>query len=302
MVKNGEFLLVAYQDDEGDEQPCDSKYEDDFPYYWHFSKGGLFTVVTDKNPTQYGLKLEKNMQLVVSTIPGDGTSKNCCGGHGECDEDDQPGGGAWRFHQDGVHDNEHKFCLRNVDQAEQSLPEIRPGFLGAGHDECGDKWEMQFFGHNDPDDPDGFESVLKSEPQATISSNTCSTCLSRKTSPFDRCLSEDMCIPAPTAEACEGHGGKWCSAPDFPVCANGKDDWGHNASRGECSRGCSQDICESTTLHNGKQAQPCYTQDQLDKGVIDTPHGCNYGSEHNTCALDAHGHCVYSDLGSPVAV
>jgi hypothetical protein len=95
--------------------------------------------------------------------------------------------------------------------------------------------------------------------------------------------------------------------PLYPTCTEGKYDWAGKAdsSHASCeSLGCDYDTCQQK-MDDGLAISHCYTQAQIDEGKVgngETPRGCNYGSQANTCAFDAENRCVYSGLDDSLVV
>jgi hypothetical protein len=304
VLYQGGLALAAVKGDSKPDKPCDEETFPDGFTVWHMSASGVFT--EDSNSC---LRIARDTMLGVSTEPGECTSCNQCDAFkDECDaaldlanitaSDD----GGWSFYQDGVAGGPH-FCMPRVGAAnrkknkKQLIPDKR--FKAAAVGSCSGGWHMDAFeNHGQAESTFSFDAMRSVKPPKT-GPKTCADCLGAKKT-FLRCLSEDICIPAPRESACENveGSGEWCEEePATRICAPGIDDWVKKAPRKECKIGCEKDVCITKKTDKNEPAEPCIAQN--DKKET-TSHGCWYGSDANTCAVDmvegspTHGQCVYS--------
>lgn len=199
--------------------------------------------------------------------------------------------GHWNFKRSG---RDGQFCMTDVPAADQGTKDtikLSDGAVVMDRDEnkCSHKWSMEIF--------NPATSILQSDllQQATLRPKTCKDDC-QKMGTF-ACALPSKCTLAPSEEFCTADGGEWCAgpAPEYPECADGKDDWGAREAsapeREECTAGCSFAICEEKMGKKDQSGEKLAQGHCTVKGQI---RGCDYGSLANTCAFDDNHRCVYT--------
>lgn len=292
IMKGDDLTLIAVTTKSGEEKACDGVTE---LTAWKVELGGIFT------PSySHCLRVKSDGTSLYASGKGSAvgkcTSKNEWNDVLEIGQDNTAssgGGGGWHFTQK---DGGENLCMHNLRDADKrKAKEISQFYVG--DTDCGNSWKKAVF---EPG-PDSLKLKSHSDisQQTDLSEKTCNDCLNGPSAtPFQHCLSEDMCRAAPTVGSCTSGKGQWCKAePSIRICANGTDDWMRKSYRRKCDMGCDQDTCITKKTDKGEPARPCVTQAHYDNGDY-TPNGCDYGSNENTCAYDEHHVCRYSDLGN----
>lgn len=266
LVDSSGLKLVAVHREGRKDEPCDTSINLN-DNVWELSAGGLF-------------KFKEDSGICITS---DGTSLSVSD-HG-CTDDNKAENG-WHFTAGGTGS---KYCAGGVPTEDPLTRFDITDLPVAAEGSCSGEWHVENW--------EGDSAQL--ETSQSDSPLTCARCIALHHNFACLVASAGDCQPAPDSASCtEELGGEWCApAPKEPVCTDGHDDWKREAKRNKCDS-CSPEKCRLQPSSKGGPGTPCYTQAQLDDGVTDTPHGCDFGTEENTCGIDAHGHCVYSEMGS----
>jgi len=261
--------------------PCN---EGDKLHFWQMSEESVFSSPNGKKSCLTTDAEDDGGTLMTSDVGLPCTINN------NWDKDGHKG---WFFNEE----ESGRLCMDTVPDADSGLKRVEGGLkvLTEKSGQCSSSWTKEVFNPHRSlltkhSLPLQFDLLRQASPECTA----CAAQIGNFA-----CVLGD-CFLAGSESYCEDYlKGEWCSPPPpkYPLCANGTDDWAGNSHRRPCSAGCSYDICEQK---KGKDAvDHCYTKSQGQHGI---PRGCNYGSDANTCALDANDNCVYSHIGSFVAV